>query len=232
MIARFPFYYLLLLLLGPVAFLPADTRPHWIPMGSVSRELEQHALHHREFLQNRSGEIQRAGLRAIRSDLDRFERADMRIALVPIVVDMLGMEYRILSVSSGYQVDSPTRAEALLLLADLGGGQARLQLRQSVGIDEDPSVRATAASLLAREPWADPDDDLLAVSRALLRATRRGGPEAEVARLLSAAHTLSGNAWNREIPELLEALGSIAGGNYPSSLRRKAFSILEELARR
>lgn len=201
-------------------------------MGSVSPELERHALLHREFLQSRSVEIQRAGLRAVRSDLERFSRSDLRIALVPVVADMLGMEYTILSVSADYLVDSPTRTEALFLLAEIGGTEARQQLRRSLSVDTDSSVRATAASLLARDPATDPDDDLLAVSRALNRATRRGGPEGEISRLLDAAAVLSAEAWNREVPELLLALSEIAGGSYSSSLRRRAFSMLEELARR
>lgn len=208
------------------------SRPHWIPVGSVSRELENSAASHRAFLQSRSREIQRAGLRAIRADMDRFNRADLRIAVVPIVVDMLGMEYTILSVSSNYHVDPPTRVEALGLLADIGGERARVQIRDSLAVDADPSVRVTAAALLSRHAGGEPDADLVAVAHALYRAVRRGGPEDEVSRLLAAAAPLTRLAWNPEVPELLHSLSTIISGPYSSSLRNRAFSMLEELARR
>ncbi len=209
-----------------------ETRPDWIPVGAVTPQLERHALSHREFLQNRSGEVQRQGLRAIRSDLDRFDLEDLRIAVVPLVVDMLGMEYRILSVSSSYLVDSPTRVEALTLLADIGGEQARRQLRETIDLDRDSSVRATAAALLSRNPGEYPDEDLLAIARALQRATRLRESEEELRRLLVAVERIIPLAWNREPPELLQALQAIVTGPYSSSLRRFALSMLEDLARR
>lgn len=204
----------------------------WIPVGSVSPLLERHALSHREFLQNRSPAVQRAGLRAIRADLERFDRADMRIAFVPLVIDLITMEYRLLNLAASYTVDAPTRSEAIHVLAEIGGSEARAQLRETIRIDDDASVRAGAAVLLAKYPGAHPDDDLAAIGHALESASRRGGPEEEMYRLLSAAAEMHPLAWDPQQAELLRGLSAIATGHYSSSLRRKAFSMLEELARR
>ncbi|SIQ97138.1 hypothetical protein SAMN05920897_12021 [Alkalispirochaeta americana] len=207
-------------------------RPHWIPVGRVSRELEQQALQQRVFLEHHSQSIQRQGLAMIRSSLDLFDRADLRLSAVPLVVDMLDREYRILRVPARYQVDSPTRTEALHLLADLGGETAREQLRRSLEADSDGTVRATAALLLARSPQTSPDQDLASIAASLRQATRRGGPEEEIHRLLQAARNMIPQAWEPEIPDLVYALGEIVQGPYSSGLRRSSLSMLEELIRR
>ncbi|WP_018527443.1 hypothetical protein [Alkalispirochaeta alkalica] len=207
-------------------------RPHWIPAGTVSPELEQRALQQQVFLQHHSRGVQRQGLAMIRSSLDRFDRADLRVSAVPLVVDMLNRDYHILRVSARYQVDSPTRAEALQLLDALGGDAARAQVRRSLEADPDGTVRATAALLLARSPRTSPDEDLAAIAVSLRRATRRGGPEEELHRLLQAARAMIPHAWDPEVPDLVHALGEIARGAYSSGLRRSSLSMLEELVRR
>lgn len=209
-----------------------EDRPDWIPVGAVSEELERQALTHRAFLQNRSREVQQAGLQAIRADLDRYDAADLRLAVVPLVRDMLGLEYRILDVSSRYRVDTPTRVDALQLLWDIGGSEAREQLRESISVDTDATVRGVAATLLAQRPSPEPDRDLQSVADALYRATRRSSSEAELHRLLRATERISQDVWDPQSPELLQALTAIVTGPYPSSLRRTAFAMLEDLSRR
>ncbi|MFO8043980.1 MAG: hypothetical protein R6U25_12315 [Alkalispirochaeta sp.] len=206
--------------------------PDWIPVGSVSPEVERRALETRARLESRSPGLQRQALRMIRSDIETYGRASMRLAATPLVVDLLGMEYRILETPQGYTVDAPTRLLALQVLADLGGEPARGQLRESVRIDADGTVRASAAQLLARIPGSDPDSDYRTVGETLLRAVKRNDSPEEIARLLSATQQLSGRVWNAEHPAVLEALVALSGGTYSSSIRRRAMSFLEDLSAR
>jgi hypothetical protein len=194
--------------------------------------VERAAVQHRAYLQSRVTDTQLAGLRIIREDVERYGRTEMRIAAVPLIVDLVRMEYRILNVSAGYMVDPVIRTEALAVLAHIGGTNAREQLRESLRVDADGTVRATAALLLAENPGGDPDGDLAAVSHALYSAVRRGGPDSEVHRLLAAARVISRRAWEPEHRELIASLGVIISGPYSSLLRRTAFAMLEELAGR
>ena len=224
--------FLVLLIAMAHEALHAENRPDWIPSGSVSPAVERAAVQHRAYLQSRIADTQLAGLRTIRDDVDRYGRTEMRIATVPLITDLVRMEYRILNVSAGYIVDSAIRSEALLLLAHIGGAEARNQLRESLLVDSDGTVRATAALLLAENPGGDPDGDLAAVSRALYNAVRRRNSDGELHRLLGAARAISRRAWEPEHRELIESLGAIVSGSYPSSLRRTALVMLEELAGR
>jgi hypothetical protein len=168
----------------------------------------------------------------IRADIRTYGRASMRIAATPLVVDLLGIEYRILETPQGFTVDAPTRLLALQVLADLGGEPARQQLRESVRIDSDETVRASAAHLLAHVPGSEPDADYRTVGDALFRAVSRRDSQEEISRLLLAAEQLSERVWNPEYPPLLQALVEIAGGGYSSSIRRRAMSFLEDLSER
>lgn len=183
-------------------------------------------------LESRAPRLQQQALGMIRSDIETYGRTSMRIAATPIVVDLLGQEYRILETPHGYGVDAPTRLLALQVLADLGGEPAREQLRESVRVDSDETVRASAALLLAHAAGSEPDIDYHVVGDALLRAVRRRDSDQEVARLLSAAEHLSHRAWDPEYLPLLEALVHISGDGYSSSIRRRAMSFLEDLSAR
>ncbi len=212
--------------------IPSADRPDWIPVGSVSSEVERRAVETRVRLQSRFPEIQRDALRSIRGDIERYGRAQMRIATVPLVIELLDMEYRILETPVDYRVDSATRIDALILLADIGGNEARGQLRATLRTDIDSAVRVSAAQLLAAVPGEDPDGDLQAVAEALGSAARRGQNDGEIRRLVAAARVISRNAWSPEYPPLLDALITIASGPYSSSSRSEAMSLLEELADR
>ncbi|MCG8477581.1 MAG: hypothetical protein MI724_00665 [Spirochaetales bacterium] len=207
-------------------------RPDWIPVGSVSPEVERRAVETRVRLQSRLPEIQRDALRSIGRDVERYGRAQMRIAAVPLVIELLGMEYRILETPVDYRVDSATRIDALILLADIGGNAARGQLRATLRNDIDSTVRVSAAQLLAAVPSDDPDGDLQAVAEALGSAARRRQDDGEIRRMLAAARVISRKAWNPEYPPLLDTLIMIASGPYSSSSRSEAMSLLEELADR
>lgn len=206
--------------------------PDWIPAGTVSPLVERRALETRARLESRSPDLQRQALGMIRTDIDTHGRGPMRIAATPLVVDLLGLEYRILETPRGYGVDAPTRLLALRVLADLGGEPARRQIRESILVDADETVRASAAELLAYAPGSEPQTDYHTVSEALIRAIRRGKGEQEVLRLLASAERLSHRAWNPEHPPLLEALVQISAGGYSSSIRRRAMSFLEDLSDR
>jgi len=176
--------------------------------------------------------MQRQALGMIRTDIETYGRTSMRLAATPLVVDLLGLEYRILETPAGYGVDTPTRLLALQVLADLGGEPARQQIRESVLIDSDETVRASAAELLAHAPGSDPHADFHTVSDALFQAVRRREGEQEVLRLMNSAERLSHRVWNPEYAPLLEALVQISAGGYSSSIRRRAMSFLEDLSER
>ena len=207
---------------------PAD----WIPVGTVSPAIERRAIETRARIETRIPRMQRDALRGIREELDGDDRLELRIAAVPLVIELLALEYSILEFPTDYRVDSGTRLLALEVLAELGGTEARRQLRESVVSDVDETVRACAAQLLAFHSGADPETDLRVVSNALAAAVRKGASESEVTRLLEAARAFVPRVWNPEVPSLLEALVSIHQGAYSRSLRRNAFSFLEWLAER
>ncbi len=223
-----------LLAVAVVADDEADRRdgPDWIPAGTVSPAVERRALETRARLESRSPQLQRQALGMIQTDIETYGRGSMRIAATPLVVDLLGLEYRILETPRGYGVDTPTRLLALQVLADLGGEPARRQIRESLLIDADETIRASAAELLAYEPGSEPQTDYQTVSEALIQAIRRGEGEQEVLRLLVSAERLSHRVWNPEHPPLLEALVQISTGGYSSSIRRRAMSFLEDLSDR
>ncbi len=206
--------------------------PDWIPADTVSPEVERRAMEARARLESRSPELQREALGMIQADMETYGRGPMRIAATPLVVDLLGLEYRILETPRDYGVDTPTRLLALQVLADLGGETAREQIRESVFADADETIRSSAAELLARAPGSEPETDYQAVNDALARAVRRGSGDQEVLRLLASAERLSHRVWNPEYPPLLEALVQISSGSYSSSIRRRAMSFLEALSER
>jgi len=206
--------------------------PDWLPPGSVSPSVERHALEVQARLQTRIPEFQRGALVSIRGRMGIDDRNELRVAAVPLVVDLLDAEYRILEFPRDYRIDETTRLLALEVLAELGGPAARSQIRLSVLEDDDEAIRAGAAQLLVTHTGDTPEEDLVAVSRALLKSIRRGGSEGEARRLLGAARQLSVRVWDPVNPELLDALVLIAGGGYSASLRSAAISFLEELADR
>ena len=217
---------------APDASKSTGEQPEWIPVGSVPPEVERRALQTQTWLQSRSPVFQRQALGMIQEDIARYGRATMRIAAVPLVVDLLGEEYRILQTPTDYSVDPIIRLQALGLLATLGGDVARKQLRDSLSSDDDASVRAGAAHFLAAVPGSTPDEDFQAVGDALQRAVRRGAPEEEIVRLLIAARELSTRTWNAEYAPLLDALVGIASSGYSSSTRNRAMSFLDALSER
>ncbi len=219
-------------LLYPLPLSSEEQRPHWVPAGSVPEALERNVLQQRTYLQNRSREAQIMGLDWIEEDIRRFPAGEMRIAAVPLVVDMLDRDFRILTVTPGYRVDPGTRIRALSLLARIGGEEARSQLRHSTVQDSDSAVRVTAAGLLAGIPGQNPEADLLAISRALRAGIERGLPEAEVIRLLAAVWEVSRHVWSVNDRDLFDTLIRIHSGPYSRSTRETAFSMLEEFARR
>jgi hypothetical protein len=206
--------------------------PDWIPAGSVSPPVARRAVEMRARLQSTSPELQRSALTQISADINEYGRGEMRTAVVPLVVELLSQEYRILQFPRNFRVEYGTRLSALEVLARLGGEEAREQLRYSVTGDSDDSVRTRAAQLLANTTGTDPDEDLHVVSVALLAAVRSRRDEAEMYRLLHAAATLSRRVWNPEHPDLLRALIAIHDGSYSRGLRNSAISLLEELANR
>lgn len=206
--------------------------PDWIPVGAVPPEVERRAMETRARLESRSPPLQRAALTAIRSDIDDWGRGAMRTAAVPLVVDLLSQEYRILETPRDYRVDADTRLQALGVLAELGGETARRQLRATIATDDDPAVRAAAGQYLASVPGGSPQEDFRAIARGIAASHRRGGPEGELYRLLRAAERMAEIVWDPEDPVLLEALVGIAGGSYSSSVRTRAMSFLESLSER
>ena len=228
--------HLLAIILVPVAFVASqsqevDPRADWIPVGAVPDEVVRTALEARARFESGSIDLQRGALQIIREDIREYGASPLRIATVPVLVDLLGFEYRILEVPTDFHVDPMIRVGALQLLADLGGDVAASQLRETILVDRDESVRVTAAMLLASEPSDDPDTDLSIISRAFYRATR-GGTESEVSRLLAAADSARRRAWTPENPMFVSGLVAIVQGPYSASLRRRAMDLLEELAER
>lgn len=208
-----------------------DPRADWIPVGSVPDEVVRTALEARARFETGSIDLQNGAFRIIRNDMDEHGMTALRIAAVPVLLDLLGLEYRILEVPTDFHVDPRVRVGALELLADLGGDSAVVQLRQSILDDEDEAVRVTAAMLLASEPSDDPDTDFATISRAFYVAVRRGA-ESEVSRLLDAANTARLRAWSQDNPYFLSGLVDIVQGPYSGSLRKRAMDLLEELAER
>jgi hypothetical protein len=206
--------------------------PDWLPPGSVSPSVERYSFEVQARLQTRIPAFQRGALASIRERLSTEDRNELRIATVPLVVDLLDAEYRILEFPRDYRIDETTRLLALEVLAELGGTTARSRIQLSVVEDDDETIRAGAAQLLVKHSGDTPEEDLSVVSRALLRSVRRGGSEGEVRRLLGAARQLSIRVWDPVSPELLDALVLVAGGSYSASLRSAAISFLEELADR
>jgi hypothetical protein len=141
---------------------------------------------------------------------------------VPLIIDLLDENYRILEFPRDYRVDVTTRLAALETLAFLGGATARGQLRETLSQDGDGAIRAGAAQLMASRPGMTPEEDYAAVSEALYRAVRRSSPESEVIRLLTAAQTLSERVWDPENPQLIQALVLIHEGRYSRSVRSTA----------
>ncbi len=211
---------------------PQLPTPDWIPAGTVSPAVARRAIEMRARLQSTSPEFQRGALSQISSDIDRFGHSEIRAAAVPLIIDLLSQEYRILQFPHNYRVEHDVRVFALEVLAELGGQESREQIRYSVTGDIDDTVRIRAAQLLAHTTSPDPDGDLHVLSTALLSAVRAHRSEAEIVRLLYAATELTQRVWNPEHPDLLRALIVIHDGAYSRGLRNFAISFLEELANR
>lgn len=209
----------------------ADPRADWIPVGSVPDEVVRTALEARARFESGSIELQRGAIAIIREDLEEHGTSSLRIAAVPVLLDLLGEEYRILQVPMDFHVDPRIRLGALELLSELGGDAASMQLRRSILDDQDEAVRVTAATLLSSEPSDDPDLDMDAISHAFYLAARRGA-ESEVARLLIAADAVRRRTWSRGNPDFIAGLLATVQGPYSASLRRRAMDVLEELAAR
>jgi len=211
---------------------PAKEFPDWIPAGTVSPAVARRAVEMQARFQSRNSQMQQSALTQISQDIDRYGRTEMRIAAVPLVIELLNQDYRILQFPRDYRIDTTIRLSALELLGRLGGTDARSQLRYSLRNDTDGVLRARAAQLLADTTGDDPDGDLQAVSTALLATVGARRDEAEVMRLLNAAQTLTYRTWNPENPDLLRALILIYDGPYSRRLRNSAMVLLEELSER
>lgn len=209
-----------------------DSRADWIPVGAVSPGVERRAIETRARIETRVPMMQREALRGIKEELRQGNHVELRIATVPLVIELLDLEYTILEFPRDYRIDGQTRMLALEVLAELGGSEARRQLRKSVLSDDDETIRAGAAQLLASHSGSDPETDLRVVSQALSSAVQKGAPASEVTRLLRATRVLAPRVWDPEVPILLETLVAIHQGGYSGSLRREAFAFLEWLADR
>lgn len=199
-------------------------------MGSVPPELERRALVARAMFETLNPDQQAAALGDLERDLERYGSATMRIAAVPIVVDLLGQDYRIVEAPLDYRIEPTLRVRALQFLADVGGPEARDQLRWTLHSDRDSAVRRAATRFLQATPTDDPDGDLAAVADALAAAVRRGSDDREVATLIAAAAHLSQFTWQRDNPILLRGLVDVASGPYSSTTRSAAIDLLEGLA--
>jgi hypothetical protein len=215
----------------PSASRETEPSADWIPVGSVPPPVVRSAVEARARIESRSIEMQRYALSLIRDDMNEYGVAPLRIAAVPILVDLLGYEYRILEVPFDYTIDATIRIDAIVLLSELGGAPATDQIRETIVRDDDESVRVVAARSLARSPSDDPDRDLAVIARALRRAADLGR-ESEVAQLLTAARIVRERTWNPGNRDLIESLVGIAGGSYSASIRNRAVELLEELAER
>lgn len=211
-----------------------ETRPDWIPAGTVSPALERRALQTQVWLQQRAPAAHETALRLIAEDIERFEATEMRTAAAPLLVDLLGHEYRILETPENFTVAAPTRIAALDLLARIGGRVAREQIRYSVRADVDAAVRSGAVRLLVRTPGDEPERDLDTVGRALLATLSRNPlqAESEIRTILAVLPVLIDRVWMVESQALFEGLIGVAGGPYSSSSRNTAMSLLEDLAAR
>ncbi|MDA3951117.1 MAG: hypothetical protein PF508_18060 [Spirochaeta sp.] len=204
----------------------------WVPVDSIPPEIVRRGVETKARLQTRIPEMQREALRTIRHETDPAYHQEVRTVTVPLIIDLLDENYRILEFPRDYRVDVTTRLAALETLAFLGGATARGQLRETLSQDGDGAIRAGAAQLMASRPGMTPEEDYAAVSEALYRAVRRSSPESEVIRLLTAAQTLSERVWDPENPQLIQALVLIHEGRYSRSVRSTAMSFLEVLANR
>lgn len=204
----------------------------WVPVDSIPPAIIRRGAETKARLQTRIPELQREALRTIRHETEPAFHQEVRTVTVPLIIDLLDEDYRILEFPRDYRVDVTTRLVALETLAFLGGETARGQLRETLSRDDDGAIRATAAHLMASRPDMTPEEDYAAVSEALHRAVRRSSPESEVMRLLTAAETLSQRVWDPENPDLIQALVLIHEGRYSRSVRSTAMSFLEVLANR
>lgn len=204
----------------------------WIPVGSVRPELARRAMTARARFETGDAGMQRQALAEIEADIARYGRAALQTAAVPLIVDLLGTEYRILETPRPLTLEPGVRLQALRLLSVIGGPVAREQLRAALREERDPSLRAAAAAYLNEMPGAAEDADYRAVADALASAVRRGDGETEIMRLLPMLESMSREVWSPEYRPLLEALVSIAGGRYSSSARSRAMSFLEDLSER
>ncbi len=208
-----------------------ETNADWIPVGSVPPALVQSAVEARARFETANLELQRGALNLIRAERERHGAAALRIAVVPVLADLLAIEYQILEMPADVNVDPALRIDAISLLTEIGGDIATAQVRQSIRLDRDEIVRVAAARHLAALPSDDPDLDLRSISAALRRAVD-GGSETEVTGLLDAASKAARRVWTVNDTNLLDSLVRIAQGPYSGSLRRRAIEFLEELAAR
>lgn len=210
----------------------AAPAPDWIPVGSVRPEVARRAVTARAQFESGDAGMQRSALQAIARDVERYGRAELQTAAVPLIVDLLGTEYRILETPRPLSLEPRVRIEAMELLGRIGGSEAREQLRHSLEAERDPTLRVAAASYLASMAGPVQDSDYQAIADAFARAVRRGGSETEITRLLPILQDMSVQVWSPEYRPLLEALVVVAGGPYSSSARSRAMSFLEALSER
>lgn len=215
-----------------IAVVPAQQRADWVPVGSVPVELERRVLVVRALFATLDPEQQASALGDLERDLERYGSGAMRIAAVPIVVDLLAQDYRIVEAPLDYRIEPALRVRALRFLATVGGPTAREQLRWTLRNDRDGAVRRTATHFLQATPSDDPGRDLAAVAQALAAAIRRRSDDGEVATLIAAVAQLATRTWQRDDPTLLRALVDVASGPYSSTTRRAAIDVLEDLAGR
>ena len=230
--ARIRTLRLLIFGLCTLAVIPAQQRADWIPVGSVPMELERRALVARAMFETLNPEQQAIALGDLERDLKRYGSAPMRIAAVPIVVDLLGQDYLIVEAPLDYRIEPTLRVRALRFLATVGGPTARDQLRWTLHRDRDSAVRRAATRFLQTTPTDNPSRDLAAVSHALAAAIRRDFDDVEIATLIAAVAQLSTRTWQRDDPTLLQALADVASGPYSSTTRRAAIDVLAGLAGR
>ena len=169
--------------------LPAEdpsTEVDWVSADSIPPAIVRHGVEMKARLQTRIPEFQRQALRTIRYETDPKFHLEVRAVHVPLIIDLLDENYRILEFPRDYRVDVTTRLIALETLAFLGGEEARGQLRETLSRDDDAAIRAGAAQLMASRPDMTPEEDYGAVSSALLRAVRQSVSESEIVRLLTA----------------------------------------------
>lgn len=212
---------------------PDHIRPEWIPVGAVPAPLEDRAVQAQLMLQSGIDAQQADALRSMRVIIEEYGDDAARVAIVPLVVDLLEDDTRILETPGDLQVLPETRLEALDILLAVGGAAADARVRASIRDERDGSIRAITAVRLAARGSDDPAADLSAVGFALHQSvsTSRGNEE-EVVRFLQSIEVLIGRVGSIQDQLLIDALLRVADGPYSARARRSALTILESIAAR